>query len=379
MSANPLLFSGFRIKGLSLKNRVTMAPLYLSYANPDGSVSQLILDHYREMAASGAAMIVVENTAVDQSGLGSPFMLRADHDRFIPGLASLAEAIKSQGARAFLQINHTGRYAYLPERLAPSPFPTGRVIPRAMTSEQIERTIEAFAAAAGRVKRAGFDGLEIHGGTGYLLVQFLSPRTNQRTDEYGGPLANRMRFPLRVVEAVLAEAGPDWPVGYRFLADEELPEGLHTAETSLYARELARRGVAYLSVMSGTYDSFYLPEQLRKEKEEAYMASWAGKIKEAVPATPVITAGRIQSPETAERILAQGQADLIGLARVLLADPLWPKKAGGELTEPIVRCEPNCSLCAKRITKGKPALCSQWPQARRQAFLAQLGEEAEEA
>ena len=238
----------------------------------------------------------------------------------------------------------------------------------------MDRVVQAFVTGALRAREAGFDGVELHGGTGYLLVQFLSPRTNLRKDSYGGSLDNRMRFPLRVVDAVLEAVGPGFPVGYRFLADEWLPEGLHLKETLLYAGELAKRGVAYLSVMAGTYDSFFLPEYLKEEKKEGYMVSFAEQVKKALPGMPVITAGRIQSPETAEDILKDQKADLIGLARVLLADPLWPQKAQGLLEEPIVSCESACSLCMKRVFSGKPALCSQWERTRQKEFLERVGE-----
>jgi len=353
-----------------------MAPLYLGYAKQDGAISPLMLDHYKEMAASGVAMVVVEHTGIDPSGLGSPFMLRADDDRYIAGLSKLAKTIKDEGALAFLQINHTGRYAHTTERLAPSPVKTGEGMPKEMTEEDIERIVSAFAAGAGRVKKAGFDGVEIHGGTGYLVVQFLSPRTNFRTDSYGGSLENRMRFPLQVVDEVLAEVGPDYPVGYRLLADEWLDDGLHPEETAILAKGLKDRGVAYLSVMAGTYDSFVLPEYIQAEKNEAYMAHFASAVKKAVSETPVITAGRIQNPPTANKILEDGTSDLVGLARVLLADPRWPKKAEGVVSEPIVPCEPTCSLCMNRTMKGRPAYCSQWDKGRRKAFLKRVGEPA---
>ena len=365
-----LLFSPFRIKGLALKNRITMAPLFLSYANPDGTASELIIDYYREMAASGAAMIVTENVAIDPSGKGSPFTLRADNDHAVAELAKVAKTIRQEGAIAICQLNHAGRYAYASEqRLAPSPVKTGEVVPKEMNAEEIETIIKSYADASARVIEAGFDGVELHGGTGYLLVQFLSRRTNLRKDEYGGHLENRMRFPLRVVEAVMKRVG-GYPVGYRFLADEWLPDGLHTDETSLYAKELAKRGVAYLSVMAGTYDSFFLPAYREKEKEEAYMAHFAGKIKEAAPELPVIAAGRIQTPESAEKVLQEGTADLIGLARVLFADPSWPKKAAGENDKPIVKCLPTCNLCMEMVMKGKPAFCARWDKRKREQFLA---------
>ena len=353
MTKYSLLFEPFTLNGLTLKNRITMAPLFLGYAEADGSVNRLVLDHYREMASSGVSMVVVENAAIHETGLGSPFVIRVDDDQFLPGLTQLARVIKQSGAVAILQINHAGRYAYTPERMAPSGFITGGVTPTAMSRADLENMVTAYASAARRVKEAGFDGVEIHGGTGYLLVQFLSPRTNQRTDDFGGSLENRMRFPIQVLEAVRKAVGPEYPVGYRFLADELLPDGLKLEETVLIAREFAKLGPAYLSVMAGTYDSFFLPEVSEAEKSEAYMVSYAAKIKEACPDMPVITAGRIQQPGTAEDILKRGEADLIGLARVLLADPLWPQKAAGILEQPIIGCEPNCSLCTKRVMSPK--------------------------
>ena len=368
------LFAPMELGGLKLKNRISMAPLYLGYANMDGTVSPLILDHYREMAASGAGLIVVENASVLPIGSGSPWTLRVDEDQFIEALSQLAQTIQGQGALAVQQINHVGRYSWQPDRVAPSPFETGGVTPREMTAAEIEETIAAYASAAARVKAAGYDGVEIHGGTGYLLVQFLSARTNQRIDAYGGSLENRMRFPLEVFDAVRRAVGPDYPVGYRFLSNELVPGGITEDETTVFAAELAKRNPAYLSVMAGTYDSFFLPEYLAAEKQEAYMAHHAGLIKQAVPGVPIIAAGRMARPETGEKTLADGQADVIGLARQLFADPLWPKKASGELTDPVVKCEPTCFLCMKRVMSGRPAFCSQWAKDRRDAFLTRVGD-----
>ena len=377
MSSPHILFSPFHIKGLSLKNRITMAPLYMGYANQDGTVSTLLLDHYRRMAASGVALIVVENAIVDPTGAGTPSALRVDDDSLIPGLSRLASTIKDEGALAFQQINHAGKFAYVAEKAVPSPLQFGETIVKEMTLDEIDSTVEAFASAARRVKKAGFDGVEIHGGTGYLLVQFLSTRTNHRADAYGGSIENRMRFPLRVVDAVMERVGQDYPVGYRFLADEGLPDGLHPEETKILAMELEKRGVAYLSVMAGTYDSFFLPEWIEMERNEAYMAHYAGITKKSVPRTPIITAGRIQTPGTANRILEEGTADLVGLARVLLADPRWPKKAEGKVLEPIVACEPSCSLCMIRTAQLKPLFCTRWDKKRREELLARIGETEE--
>jgi 2,4-dienoyl-CoA reductase (NADPH2) len=380
MTDESILFSEFHIQGLTLKNRITMTPLYLGYANSDGTVSQLTLDHYAEMADSGAALIAVEHTMVHSSGIATPISLRVDDDKYLPGLSALARVIRDRGAVAFLQINHCGRYAFFaPEKWTPSPVSFGEEMTREMTQDQIEQAVHSYATAAKRVKEAGFDGVEIHGGMAYLIVQFLSPHTNQRTDLYGGSLENRMRFPLAVFDAVQSAVGRDFPVGYRFSADEEIPDGLHPQETAVLAGELEKKGVAYLSVMAGSYDAYALDAYREKEKQEAHMAHYAGEIKRAVPRTPIITAGRIKRPETAEKILREGTADLIGLARVLLADPLWPKKAKGENKESIVECDPNCIFCTRRMAGMKPAFCARWEKTRRQEFLNKIGETAEDS
>ena len=371
--ASSLLFSPLSIGPLELRNRICCLPLYLAYPDADNEVNDLVLDYYAEMAESGAGLVIVENATIEPCGLGNPRTMLVSEDRFVPGLARLASTIKKRGAAAILQIHHAGRYARRPDRIAPSEVVTWGVTPKAMDQPAIDRVVTAFAAGARRAKEAGFDAVELHGGTGYLLTQFLSSRTNQRRDGYGGDLAHRMRFPLEVVAAVRGAVGADFPVGYRFLADECVPGGLSLDETTPFARELARAGAAYLSVMIGCYDSFALPGYVEEDRKEAFMAPFAGAIRAAVPGVPVIAAGRIQRPETAERILREGTADVVGLARVIFADPLWPRKASGEIGEPINPCSPTCSLCTKRIVEMKPAFCARWPKERQDRFLERVG------
>jgi 2,4-dienoyl-CoA reductase (NADPH2) len=198
------LFSPLIVGGLEFKNRLTMAPLYLGYAAEGGAVSKLILEHYRLMAQSGVALVVVENATVDHpTGSGSNRTIRADTDENLAGLTELAETIKGEDALACLQINHAGRFAFAVEQpLAPSAVETFGRVPRVASKDEIGEIVEKYADAALRVKRAGFDMVELHGGTGYLLAQFVSPRTNKRDDEYGGALENRQRLALEVVAAV---------------------------------------------------------------------------------------------------------------------------------------------------------------------------------
>ena len=354
------LFAPYTVGTVTLPNRLTMAPLYLGYAGEGGTVSGLLLEHYRLMARSGVALVVVENAAINyHTGRGAPRTLRVDSDDYLEGLVELAAAIQAEGALASLQINHAGRFAAVAEPVAPSAVETFGRVPRALGNHEIEGIVSEFADAALRVKRAGFDMVELHGGTGYLLAQFVSPRTNKREDGYGGPLERRQRFVLEVVAAV-KEAVGDFPVGYRFLADEWLPDGLSLEESCRFAKTLAAAGVAYLSVMGGTYESFFLPDIVEKCKLPGYMVDLAAAVKKAVN-IPVIAAGRMATGDLAERVIARGEADLIGLARVLWADPEWPQKVRAGRKADIIHCDPECDTCTQLVMKGKPALCVRWP------------------
>lgn len=362
------LFSPVDVGGKNLDNRIVMTPLYLGYAGEGGTITPMLLEHYRLMGQSGAAMITVENATVDHPvGSGSNRTIRADEDGNLEGLAELAGEIKKQGALAGIQINHAGRFAGVTEPVAPSSVETFGKMPRALESAELEAIRDKFAAAAKRAKSAGFDMVELHGGTGYLLAQFVSPRTNKRTDGYGGSLENRMRFPLEVFDAVKAAVG-DFPVGYRFLADELLPDGLKLEESTMVARALSDAGTAYISVMGGTYESFMQPEIIERSKKEGYMADLAGEIKKHA-AVPVITAGRISSGHVAENIIAEGKADMVGLARVLWADPEWPRKVKEGREDEIIHCDPACDdVCMQLVMKGKPAYCPRWAPEKTRKF-----------
>ncbi|HOV89636.1 MAG TPA: NADH:flavin oxidoreductase [Syntrophorhabdaceae bacterium] len=371
MNTLSYLFSPLKLKNIDLFNRITMAPMYVGYAGADGRVNELVIEHYKKMGSSGASLIVVENICIDVSGLGSPFTLRVDNDEFIQGLEKVAHIIHKGGAFAFAQINHAGRYAFPKERIAPSPVKLWDITPREMTKSEILMIVEKYAQAAERIKKAGFDGVELHGGTGYLLSQFLSPRLNIRTDEFGGDIEARMRFPLMVIKAVRENVGNQFPVGYRLLADELFPGGFTLDEAKVFAKA-CKEDIDYFSVMVGTHESFKMPPYVHMERNEGYMVPYAKAIKHAIPEKIVIAAGRIQTPLYADEIIKDGEIDLIGLARVLFADPLWPKKAKGEIQEPIIPCNPNCSQCMDMLMKGKKPYCSQWSKEERQEFVKKI-------
>jgi 2,4-dienoyl-CoA reductase-like NADH-dependent reductase (Old Yellow Enzyme family)/nucleotide-binding universal stress UspA family protein len=398
----PLLFTPFRLSNLTLKNRLTTAPMFWGYADEDGSVSQTLIDSYREIALGGVAMVVVANAIVDRSSIMASRVLRVDQDRFIPGLAELAEAIKSSGAVACLQINHAGRWAKVDKPLSPSTATMQvpdelRILDgiymalsdryhrrlvssflfallrcrHSMTFEQIRFIMECYGKAALRARKAGFDMVELHGATGYLLAQFLSPRLNRRSDGYGGSLENRMRFPLEVVETVRKLAGEDFPIGYRFLADEWLAGGFQISEAKIFARKLEELEIAYISVTAGSHESFFLPHAMNQSRKEGYSAGLAAEITEVVSSTPVIATGRIVRPTLAEEILRDNKADLIGLARTLFADPLWPNKVfeGREKDIHFCRC---CNACVMCVIKDEPVMCSSWNRFKRANIEIQL-------
>jgi 2,4-dienoyl-CoA reductase (NADPH2) len=368
-SAYKNLFKPLQIGRLKFKNRITMTPLYLGYAAAGGKDSPLLLYHYKEMARSGAGMIMIENASVSQNGRGSDRTIRCDHNRYLESLEKLALTIKDEDSLAGLQLNHAGRFAHVPAPVAPSPVAVFNRIPRALTRKEIAVIERQFADAAVRAKKAGFDLVELHGGTGYLLAQFVSPRTNNRVDRYGGPIENRIRFPVEVLKRVKDAVG-DFPVGYRFLADEWLPDGLRLKEAGVLAQALEKEGAAYLSAMGGTYESFFRPEIVAKSRKPGYMVPLAAGLKKRVQ-IPVIAAGRISTPGLAERILQEEKADLIGLARMLWADPQWPRKAAAGEDRSIVRCSPNCDACFALVMQGKPAFCTRWDQEKR-AFYRTL-------
>jgi 2,4-dienoyl-CoA reductase-like NADH-dependent reductase (Old Yellow Enzyme family) len=367
----PRLFSPIRIGNRELANRLIMAPLYTGYATMEGRVSPYLVEHYRQMGASALALVVVESVAVTAADMGSLRTIRAHDDEHIDDLARLAQAIHKGGALACCQLNHPGRFALLSGPVGPSPVEVSGMVPRELAEQEIQELVQSYAAAARRVKQAGFDMVELHGGTGYLLASFVSPRTNLRTDAYGGSLEARLRFPLEVLEATREAIGRDFPVGYRLQVNEWLPGGFEPPEDQPVAQALEKGGVAYLSVMGGTYESFFLPEVIERTSRDGYMSDQAARIKQAV-SVPVVTAGRITKPALAERILQEDQADLIGLARMILTDPDWIRKAREGRESEILECRTGCDVCVSQVMAGRAVVCAAWPKEKRSEVKEKL-------
>jgi 2,4-dienoyl-CoA reductase-like NADH-dependent reductase (Old Yellow Enzyme family)/thioredoxin reductase len=364
-----VLFTPISLGRLTLKNRLVLAAMGTAYAERGGLVSEGLIAYLARRARGGVGLVVTEAAAVDESGAPFPFVLRADDDRCLAGLARLARAVKAEGAAVALQIYHAGRQ--MSERVsgrepvAPSaiPCPMVRAMPRALTAQEIEVLIERFAEAAARARAAGFDAVEFNGGHGYLLHQFLSPLSNQRDDDWGGDAERRQRFVLEVVKRVRRRVGPDFPLIYKMSTDDGLPGGLTLAETPVIATRLEAAGVAAVVASAGTYGSFGCIVQPVTDGE-ACLRGHAAVLRRALT-IPVVAVSRITTPEVAEDILERGEADLVALGRALLADPDWPEKARARRPLDIRPCI-TCNECLTRLFRVEAIRCAVNPEVGRE-------------
>ncbi len=371
------LFEPGFIGKLRLKNRLIRASMYTTYGALDGSVTDRLIRHYRELAAGGVGLVIVEESHVDRKSSKSAICeLSVAGDEYIPGLSWLAMTIKQNGARAGLQISHAGGQRYLmdPLKKVPSSAPwaaiqarveaiTGRVgtPPSELTVEEIKEIIEAFGDAAVRAQKASFDFVEIHACHGYLLTEFLSPLTNKRTDQYGGSLENRQRILMEIIENVRKKVRPDYPLIVRMDGSEYLEGGITIQESVETAKVLEKSGINALHISGGDHrnaDKVITPTYWPR----GYQV-WAAATIKGVVKIPVIASGSVTTPELAEEILKEGKADFISLARPLLADPFFPKKAQEGRPEditPCIRCLVGCQgrpegslTCTVNVTAGK--------------------------
>lgn len=346
---------------------MVMAPMVTNYAYEDGSVTGRLRAYHVERARGGVGLIIVEASYVHPSGKGFQNEVGIYSDRLIPGLRSLVDAVHAHGAKIAIQLYHGGRQTKSSVTgqpiVAPSPIPdpTEPETPKELTKDEIAELVRAFGEAARRARAAGFDAVEVHGAHGYLINEFLSPFSNKRTDEYGGSLENRMRFPLEVVRAVRRAVGPDYPVIYRMSADEKVPGGLTLAETKGVAQSLEKEGIDALHVSAGVYASaawIIQPMALPR----ACLADLAQGIRSVVR-IPVIAVGRFNDPEVAESVLAEGKADLIAFGRQLLTDPDMPRKVMEGRLDEVRRCIACCQGCIDELFLDHPIGCTVNPRA----------------
>lgn len=349
------LFSPFRIGTLELRNRIVMPPMATNFAGEDGSVNDRHIAYYVKRAKGGVGYITFEHTGVLRQGRAFPNMALIDSDQHIPPFKKLVEAVHKEGGKIVIQINHAGRQTSASITgspiVAPSaiPCPVRKEMPKELSCEEIQKIIEAFGAAALRVKEAGADGVEIHMAHGYLINQFLSPFSNKRIDEYGGDPDRRMRMAIEVLRTVRNQVGSDFLVLCRISADEYVEGGLKIEDSREIAKALERNGADALHVSACVAASGYLNHP-PYYAEEGVFAHLAQGIKSVV-GIPIIAVGRIRTPQLANQILEDNKANLISMGRALIADPDLPLKALEGRTDEILPCI-SCNRCVLSIRKG---------------------------
>jgi 2,4-dienoyl-CoA reductase-like NADH-dependent reductase (Old Yellow Enzyme family)/thioredoxin reductase len=354
------LFSPFSIKGRQLKNRIVMPGLASFLIEDDGSITDKTIEHYRKRAAGGPAMVIVEACAVSPEGIVSPHQARIYDDRFIEGLARIAQVMRAEGAVPALQVHHGGRQT--PARVIkrkpvspsnlPCPAISGEVEP--LTILGIQEMVLKFGEAAGRAKEAGFDLIEIHGAHGYLINQFLSAFSNIREDRYGGDTAGRALFAVEIVQEVRKRLGEAFPISFKISAQEFVPNGLTVEESIKILKYLIAAGVDIVQVSAGNDAT---PEWISQPMfmKKACLADSAAKIRKALQ-VPVMAVGRINDPVVAEEIIRDGKADLVCMGRGLLADPEMPKKAKEGRLDDIRICI-ACNTCMESIFRRGRVEC----------------------
>ncbi len=369
------LFESLNVGGMIVPNRVMVPAMVTRLSGEDGLVNKDIVDRYTRYARGGAGLVVIEAMAVHTAKSGP--LLRISDDRFVPGLADLVRRIHdASDAKVVPQIIHFLKVAKSGWRQTVDMLSLG----------EIDRIVEEFGDAVARARTADFDGAELHSAHAYTLASFLS-RANPRRDDYGGDtLEGRLHLIGRIFANIRRKAGEDFPVGVRFLADEFIKDGYTVSDAKLIGLRLARLGAAYLSLSVGGKfeDAIHVAGQVpypytgysgdRCMPGDWYPAvphaHFSAEIKTFIRAhgfdTPVATAGKISDPDDAERLIATGAVDIVGIARGLLADPDWPSKVRRGEVDRIVKCD-YCNVCKHLDGIHTRVICALWPQGSLQA------------
>lgn len=357
-----MIFEPGRIGTVELKNRIIMAPMGTASHDPDGYVNERTINYYVERAKGGVGLIIAQSSQALRIGR-SPQRLGTWDDKFIPGLARLADAVHKHGGKIAMQVVYHGKLLLqwldrIPRPwetrvLGPSAIPWIRtgIAPEEATKEDIQYLVENWSEAARRVKDAGFDGVEIHGAHGYGMTQWLSPRDNRRVDEYGGSPENRARFACELISKTREKVGPGFPITFRFSGSDFLPGGITLEQSIVQAPLFAKAGADALNVSACEEESSQW-QFLSYLFPDGAIIPLAEAIKRVVD-VPVIAVGKIWDPRFAEKILREGKADFVAMGRALLADPQLLNKAKEERFEDIRRCI-YCNNCMNIAALPEP-------------------------
>jgi len=381
MAAFRHLFSPLQLRSLEIRNRI-LSTGHQTYLAKGGLPSDDLVAYHEARARGGAGLIIVEAARFHASALSDSPELIVTSDDTIPGYQRMAEAVHRHGAKIFGQLSHSGRLSRRMSgglrgvALAPSAVPDNRfhTMPRAMPLDLVEELIDACGAAARRFAEAGLDGIEMVASHGLLFAQFLNPATNHRTDQYGGSRENRMRFLVSCLAGARKALGEGRIVGMRISAEEIEPDGMDASEVIAICRALAQQGALdYVNIttgsMAGLGGSIHVVPPM--EIKNGYVAPQAGTLRAAV-GLPVFVAGRINQPQTAEQILAAGQADMCGMTRAMISDPEMPNKARTGRLDDIRACIACNQACIGHYHMGYGISCIQNPVTGREAKLRSL-------
>jgi 2,4-dienoyl-CoA reductase (NADPH2) len=359
---------------LTVSNRLSIAPHTVNFGIDDGRVDEPFIAYLRRRAA-GFGVTMVPLAAPAPSGRAEPSQPWLWDDRWIPDVARVADAIRAAGSEPGLQINHAGRQTNTAilggeQPVAPSAVPARSIYknpPRELTIGEIGGLVESYAACAGRGVRAGYRWINLHFAHGYLVSQFLSADSNQRDDQYGGSLENRMRFGLEVVRAIRAQVGGDVVIDVRMNGRDFVERGIEIADAIQFAQALVQAGADTLNITGGVYGSDPFNLLMPFDGQEFLPLAGAIRAKVAVPITGV---GNIRFPADAARAVLSGLCDMVGVGRAVMADPDWGLKATGRLDVPIRPCIGTVDGCSERLRHFEPAGCQVNPELGREALPA---------
>ncbi|HZS48829.1 MAG TPA: FAD-dependent oxidoreductase [Blastocatellia bacterium] len=368
----PTIFDPIKLGKLDLRNRSVLTAMHLCYSR-DGMINDRIIDFYVERAAGGVGLITIGGCHPEERGKVWVAEIGIDHDNTIPGLTKLAEAVHKEGAAISAQLLHGGRVSHPALTKAEPisswniPFSVHNIIPHVLTADEIKEVIGKYVEATRRILDAGFDAVELHGGMGYLINQFMAPGLNHRPDEYGGAeLSNRLRFPKEIIAGIKERAGDDFPVIFKFSGTDLHEHGIKLEEGIRIAREMERAGADAVHISPGWHDSG-VPIMVYQVPQSAYVFT-AQEIKRAVK-IPVIASTRMRTVEKADEVIRNHQADMVALARPFITDPYLIRKAQEKKYEDIRQCL-NCSQgCFDQMLEMKEVTCILNPTAGREREL----------
>lgn len=357
-----MLFTPYKIGNCTIPNRLVVPAMETMLCGSDGMVPDSMVKYHEEKAKGGWGLIITEDYIVTPEAGNCQKLPGLWDDAQIEGNKKLTEAVHKHGSKIFCQIYHSGKQTlpYVPwKAIAPSAIKDTVTLiqPREMTIEDIKMLVDAFGNSARRAKEAGFDGIEIHAGHGYLIAQFLSSFVNKRTDQYGGCFENRVRFLDEIYFSIREKVGTDFPISVRISGNEYVIGGRTEAETYELARHLDELGVDVISVSNGAYAADYKYKMVAAMfTDHAINMDVAGEIKKLV-SCPVMVANRINDPKMADTLLVMGKADFIAMGRGSLADPYLPKKAQEGRFEEINYCIGCLQGCINAMADGEGFTC----------------------